>query len=956
MSVGKKGKLLLYTGIMLAMFLLAVVILFGKQLFPGVWAYGSYYEAVTVEKIWDDAEDPSKRPEAVTVVMGYLDSDGVHSGKSIVLNEENNWSYTFPSSWNVTFDREYAVDGYQIADVNFVSDGSGGYVCKIINSRKYPVSYEWTWEGLDQVPSYPPLPSSGEYGAGKNVEVNTSYKEGTTRKVGDTYYTFSGWDKKDFSMPKEPVVIHGKWTKSPLYQVDYRWEGLPEDATLHDGSKASVPATVTGLPKGEYVTMGYRYSKGTYATAADGTVYQFSGWRAENWSGYEGGSYFYMPGQNVTFVGEWKKVAPHTVKYEWTSDDGSLPTSVYLPSDEKYLAGETVAVDSYYSVGRTAKNFKTGEYYVFSGWRKGAYETEGFDTAFEETFTMPDEDVTIYGCWEKTSAYGVEYAWTWEGLSGAESGLPYLAQDGAKYLENESVYRRNSEHKAGECYYYEGQLYRFSGWTAHKQGDPDMVPFTVDEETYDFNMPGYDLMIEGEWKKVTEQTYNVKYEWTGVSEDLLKNYKYSLSLPEEERPYEAGEEVRVKDSEYGRYPYCNATENNPYMLGNKAFMFTGWREGKAGTPEFNKSYGETFTMPAEDVTLYGSLEELTSYTVEWYEIPSADADVSTAKLMYDRSPNPVIRYAKDGSHVTVKDSDKNVRKWTFVEDYPANVLEADTSLEEPATLKLYFTKKEQPQETYNLTIHYVNENGDKLHGDYTEVDLAEGDMYSVTSPAINGYLLKDADQATISGEMPDHNVEIDVVYIANPNQPTPPTPVLTYTVTYTDGVEDEIVFPDQVTTNLFYGDKTPLFKAEMRFAQNEAGVLFNLAESNQNIGDIPYREGYVFTGWTPAVSDIVTGNAVYTATWKADTTDIGDDKPPLVDVPDEKPPLADVPDEEPPLADTPKEDIPENDVPLSGTPKTGDSSDISLWMLTLAASGAGLVCLLRGLKRRREDA
>lgn len=67
-----------------------------------------------------------------------------------------------------------------------------------------------------------------------------------------------------------------------------------------------------------------------------------------------------------------------------------------------------------------------------------------------------------------------------------------------------------------------------------------------------------------------------------------------------------------------------------------------------------------------------------------------------------------------------------------------------------------------------------------------------------------------------------------------------------YTVTYTDGVADEVVFADQKTT-AYEGAKTPAFNGT------------------------PAREGYNFTGWTPSVSETVTKNATYTATWQAAT-------------------------------------------------------------------------------------
>ena len=65
-----------------------------------------------------------------------------------------------------------------------------------------------------------------------------------------------------------------------------------------------------------------------------------------------------------------------------------------------------------------------------------------------------------------------------------------------------------------------------------------------------------------------------------------------------------------------------------------------------------------------------------------------------------------------------------------------------------------------------------------------------------------------------------------------------------YTVTYTDGVDDEEVFPDQAHGKLLSGTDTPAF------------------------GGTPTRKGYQFGGWDPEVSETVTKNVTYTAKWE----------------------------------------------------------------------------------------
>ena len=96
-----------------------------------------------------------------------------------------------------------------------------------------------------------------------------------------------------------------------------------------------------------------------------------------------------------------------------------------------------------------------------------------------------------------------------------------------------------------------------------------------------------------------------------------------------------------------------------------------------------------------------------------------------------------------------------------------------------------------------------------------------------------------------------------------------------YTVTYTDGVDGEDVFKDQVFPDLVVGTITPEFDGT------------------------PTRVGYTFTGWSPAVEEKVTKSITYNATWVMNwvpmnaapvinatdkTIEVGDEFDPLADV------------------------------------------------------------------------
>ena len=89
------------------------------------------------------------------------------------------------------------------------------------------------------------------------------------------------------------------------------------------------------------------------------------------------------------------------------------------------------------------------------------------------------------------------------------------------------------------------------------------------------------------------------------------------------------------------------------------------------------------------------------------------------------------------------------------------------------------------------------------------------------------------------------SIQLGATYTANFQTAAAPS---TYTVTYTDGVDGEEVFADQVYTDLAKDAATPAFNGE------------------------PAREGYTFKGWQPAVAATVTETVTYVAQWEVDNS------------------------------------------------------------------------------------
>ena len=140
------------------------------------------------------------------------------------------------------------------------------------------------------------------------------------------------------------------------------------------------------------------------------------------------------------------------------------------------------------------------------------------------------------------------------------------------------------------------------------------------------------------------------------------------------------------------------------------------------------------------------------------------------------------------------------------------------------------------------------------------------------------------------------------------------TPAETFTVTYTDGVDNEEIFKDQVYT-VEFGKATPAFNGT------------------------PARKGYTFAGWKPAVAATVTSNATYEATWKSDsaTTTPSDNKPST--------------------GETTSQNTGNGTTsPKTGETtslKTGDNSNLALWFAVLFISGGVLTVL--GIASRKKS-
>ncbi|MGX6979456.1 InlB B-repeat-containing protein [Vagococcus elongatus] len=146
----------------------------------------------------------------------------------------------------------------------------------------------------------------------------------------------------------------------------------------------------------------------------------------------------------------------------------------------------------------------------------------------------------------------------------------------------------------------------------------------------------------------------------------------------------------------------------------------------------------------------------------------------------------------------------------------------------------------------NVKVHYVDEAGNQIAEDISLSGKYET-PFTLDTKAIDGYTFERIEEVGDSIEDPVvdsldqtytfNDREFNIIYSKNPI-------INKYTVTYTDGVDEEVIFEDQIFADVVENSDTPAF----------AGT--------------PAREGYTFLGWEPAVAETVTQDALYTAQWE----------------------------------------------------------------------------------------
>ena len=299
------------------------------------------------------------------------------------------------------------------------------------------------------------------------------------------------------------------------------------------------------------------------------------------------------------------------------------------------------------------------------------------------------------------------------------------------------------------------------------------------------------IWADGSWQLKTQGSVHVTEEYT-----VTFNAYGGFPMPDEQH---------VKSGEKAVLPA------EPTLKGHTfAFWYLGEDEENATAYDFNTPVTENITLTAK--------WNINKYTVTFNS--------------YGGTPVPPAQEVEYGLTAT-KPDDPTLKGYTFAFWYLGDDEQNATAYDfnTPVTENITLTAK------WNINKYTVtfNSYGGTPVPPAQEVEYGLTATEPATAPTKTGYTF---DGWYLGDEKYDFSdaVEQNITLYANWKKNI-------YTVTYTDGVDGEEVFADQVYENLLSGIDTPAFNGT------------------------PTRDGYRFTGWEPEVSDTVTGNVTYAAQW-----------------------------------------------------------------------------------------
>ena len=674
-------------------------------------------------------------------------------------------------------------------------------------------------------------------------------------------YTFSGWDKTEFTMPDDDVTVSGTFTVN-THDVIYMVDGV-EYARVEDVAYGTPVTVLADLEE---------------------TGKTFSGWTINGAPAED----FTMPDSDVTIVGSWT-VNSFTVTYYTDKDKtdvhftytGAYGAEYNIPLDpemegHKFLGWANVSddADAGLPAAGTIENVPLNGAEYYATWETLKYKlvyAAGTDAQFSDGATQKTYDVAYgtpkaewpvpteelsrpgytFGGWNLDAApatmgttpvrvaanwVAIPYTVTW--INGDDEPVVNNYTYGDEIIAPELDEREGWTFEGwleadGETIYSEGDLMGEKSlvYTAQWTGN-EGIEYTVYRYFENVAQDGWmdgaeaealtgkkaETVLTGKAGEPAEvdaaaeavNGFTIDTEGSTLSAEILGNGTTALVI----KYYRETVSVTVKDPEGETYIDDTFVYGKEITLADptkEGHEFVEWKDEDGNVVTF------PMTAPADDIVINPV------WSINKYTITFVDDDGS------------VIEAAKEvefGSAIVAPtDPEKDGYNFAYWIDADTGAIIPATMPAKNATYKAYYTAGEDT--TYYIEVYMMDASGSYTMASRTVATGTTGDPISVTPGTITG-CTHDADLSVLTGVITADGKATLKVYYARNN----------YTVTFKSG---DGVFADDATvvgpTNVLYGAAVP-------------------------VPAQPTREGYIFAGWDAEVPAAMPAeNLTFTATW-----------------------------------------------------------------------------------------
>ena len=714
---------------------------------------------------------------------------------------------TFESGKKISGDGKTVINVYYTRnDINITVDLTEGVesITLNVNETDYILTKEFTADESISI----------KYGA----KVYVSYT--LTDDAGYKFVSFNGvqvdadGSGNYFTVPKDAFTL--SITTEPN-EFTITFQGNNGTYTPSEPEQDNTYYTQTGVKFNREVTlMANEFTRAGYEFLGWATSQENANSRTVEYA--DGESFMFDNAENMTLYAVWGN---NTYTITYNGNGG------YIEQEEgdpivTYPHGEEVNYDEKITLLENRFD-RTG--FTFVGWSRsdktldttGLTNSDGTWTAINLT-TKANENVVLYAWWEENT-YTLKYNSNYSQYSDNED----VEIEDKVYTYTEKF---NALAHSDEKLNFALTGYTFAGWNRKPDGTGDSV--NAGEELESLTAKDNDtVVLYAIWEA---NKYTIVFDGNGATS--------------------------------GNMDSVTATYDTPYAIAANGFNKTAYDFNGWSLSNDNVSVVKNVDSLGE-ITTSGIYYLTTTGTYYVYNLATGETD-DTSKTIYVAwlAHTYTITYMANGGTFDESLTAENTYEKTFTIEDTVTFVSGDELTLEGHTLVGYslsningnwtdkfsgdITLSATPSVTgvygnitltaiwrinsYNLTITYKygtngnDKDGTEAYDEFTS-QVEFNASYNQPSPSINGYT---ADQLTVSGTMPAHDVEVEVLYTAN---------VYTLTFNYMD------------TTGTGDVDKFEYDKVKVKYdAKYETAYVEGQEGKPVGLG-APTREGYTFAGW-----------------------------------------------------------------------------------------------------------